>query len=123
MLSSSSDGKFLEIGCFIGHDIRRLAVDLEKRSGENCSSRLSGMDVVSVWDVRFDYFRNRAKFGAKFCLSDILEVGECQATELKGKVDAIAIFFVPMRKMWEQVAEETGIQLRRTHSKAIEFED
>lgn len=51
----------LDIGCFLGSDLRRLVFD-----GKDAvlSESLIGMDIVSHWDVGFDLFRDRETFRA-----------------------------------------------------------
>lgn len=67
-------------------------MDLETKTERNCSAQLSGMDVVNVWDVGIECFRGREKFHARFYLGNIFKVEESKVAELKGKIDAIAVF-------------------------------
>ncbi|KAE9377437.1 hypothetical protein N431DRAFT_461046 [Stipitochalara longipes BDJ] len=58
--------RLLEIGCFIGHDLRRLVHDGAP------SANLYAADIVSHWDVGYTMFNDRSRFHATFIETDIL---------------------------------------------------
>lgn len=77
----------LDIGCFLGHDLRRLCFDGAPM--EN----LYGVDIVNHWDLGYEMFKDSDKFKAHFIEADILHPNEALAA-LKGKVDLISIIHV-----------------------------
>ena len=66
--------------------MRRLVFD------EAPSGQLSGVDLVSHWDVGFEMFRDRDKFQVTFFLDDILHPDKI--TVRKGTFDVIALSLV-----------------------------
>ena len=80
-------GSLLDIGCFLGQDLRRLTFDGAP------SDRLYGVDIVSHWDVGYSFFRDRDHFKAHFYESDIL-VPNSALQELRGKIDIVVINLV-----------------------------
>ncbi|MCJ1307297.1 hypothetical protein MMC25_000943 [Agyrium rufum] len=86
LLSRLKEGDtFLDIGCFIGHDLRQLVFDGAP------SDALYGVDIVSHWDVGYDMFRDRDRFQAHFIEADILDGGDTnvELRALKGKVECL----------------------------------
>ena len=93
---------FLDVGCFIGHDLRRLVFD-------GCPPHnLIGCDVVnSWWDVGFEFYRDlKGPFGkhARYVEDDILQPaggelhtrrnapprgGKLKLADLEGQIDII----------------------------------
>jgi len=61
-----SGGSFLDVGYFIGRDLRQLVFDGAP------SDRLYDVDIVSHWDVGYNLFRDRDKFQAHIIECDIL---------------------------------------------------
>jgi hypothetical protein len=56
----------LEIGSFIGQDMRRLVVDGAP------SDKLIAVDIVNFWDLGYEMFRDRDKFEAHFIEADLI---------------------------------------------------
>ena len=84
---------FLDIGCFLGQDLRRLIADGAP------PDNLYALDVVSHWDVGYELFRDRDRFSAGFIEADILfPNAELQA--LTGKIDIISITHVLHQWDW-----------------------
>lgn len=77
----------IDIGTFIGQDLRRLVVDGAP------STNLYAVDIVNHWDVGFDMFLDRDKFYANYIESDILHPTPV-LKELDGKMDIIWITHV-----------------------------
>lgn len=90
-------GSFLDVGCFIGQDLRRLVADGAP------SGRLYAVDVVSHWDVGYDMYRDRDRFSAHFIEADIL-YPNAELLALRGTVDVLSITHVLHQWDWaEQV--------------------
>ena len=87
-------GSFLDVGCFVGHDLRRLVSD------GSPSARLVGVDIVSHWDVGYNLFRDRGRFEAHFEECDIL--APSLALRNMAPFDAIAVALVLHQWSWEQ---------------------
>ncbi|CAF9936426.1 hypothetical protein IMSHALPRED_010746 [Imshaugia aleurites] len=86
-------GTCLDIGCFIGQDLRRLVADGAP------SDRLYAVDVVSHWDVGYEMYRDRDRFSAHFIEADILyPTAELRA--LMGTVDVLSITHVLHQWDW-----------------------
>jgi SAM-dependent methyltransferase len=77
----------LDIGCFVGQDLRRLVFDGAP------ATNLFGVDIVNHWDVGYELFRDNAKFSAKFIETDILNPNE-DLKALTGKMDIISVTHV-----------------------------
>lgn len=79
----------LDIGCFLGSDLRRLVFD---GAGAVPSGDLIGMDIVSHWDIGFNLFRDRDTFHAKFLEADLLAADtDPRLVALKGEIGVIHI--------------------------------
>lgn len=87
---------FLDIGCFIGQDLRRLVADGAP------SDRLYAVDVGSHWDVGYDMYRDRDRFSAHFIEADIL-YPNVELRALMGTVDVVSITHV--LHQWEDQAK------------------
>jgi SAM-dependent methyltransferase len=61
-------GFFLDIGCFVGSDIRQLAYD-----GAPTESML-GIDIVDFEELGFKLFHDRDRFEGKFVVADVTRV-------------------------------------------------
>ena len=63
------EASLIDVGCFIGHDLRRLVFD-------GCPpNNLVGCDIVDQWDLGFEFYQdNQGPFGqyAKYVKDDIL---------------------------------------------------
>ncbi|MCJ1404073.1 hypothetical protein MMC11_007298 [Xylographa trunciseda] len=85
----------VDVGCFIGHDLRRLAYDGAP------SKNLYGVDIVSHWDIGYEMFHDQDHFDAHFILSDILSASDPALLALKGRVDIISITQVLHQWGWD----------------------
>ncbi|PQE16353.1 methyltransferase domain-containing protein [Rutstroemia sp. NJR-2017a WRK4] len=86
---------YMDVGAFIGHDLRRLVYDGAP------SDNLYAVDIISHWDVGFDMFRDRDRFAAHFIEADILNSSEPRLAELMGKVDILSITQVMHSWDWD----------------------
>ena len=94
---------FIDIGCFIGHDLRRLVFDGAP------ADKLVACDIVNFWDVGFDFYRDRdSPFGkcVKHIVDDVLhpnkeeqstshqlvsEDTKLKLADLNGKMDIVNV--------------------------------
>ena len=91
----------VDIGCFIGHDLRRLVADGAP------SEHVYAVDVANFWDVGYDMFRDRDRFSAHFIEADILSPNsEFQA--LHGTVDIVSI--VSILHLWDLDTQMTAVR-------------
>jgi hypothetical protein len=85
ILRRIKDGQALmDVGCFIGHDLRRLVFDGAP------SSNLYGADIANHWDVGYEMFRDRDHFEGHFIEADILSPSPALEL-LEDKIDIVAI--------------------------------
>lgn len=91
----------LDIGTFLGTDLRRLVFDGAP------SDKIYAVDIVSHWDVGFDLFCDRDKFKAKFVEADLMTLpdGNEELKNLKGRVDVINISAVFHQWDWDTQIE------------------
>lgn len=81
-----SGGILLDVGCFLGTDLRQLVYDGAP------SDKMYGVDIANHWEVGFDMYRDRDSFKGHFIEGDIMQAEENeQLATLKGKVDIISI--------------------------------
>ena len=90
----SAGGFFLDIGCFIGHDLRRLAFDGAP------SDRLYGIDNVNYWDIGYDMFHDRDRFYATFLECNILRPS-MDLLSMAGEVGFDVIALSMLLHMWD----------------------
>lgn len=83
----------VDVGTFIGQDLRRLVVDGAP------STNMYAVDIVNHWDIGFDMFRDRHKFYAHYIESDILYPSPA-LQELNGKIDIIWVTHVLHQWIW-----------------------
>ncbi|KAK5107641.1 hypothetical protein LTR62_000976 [Meristemomyces frigidus] len=96
ILQRVKDGAFtMDVGTFIGHDLRRLVFDGAP------SERLYGVDIVSHFKVGYDFFRDRETFKGHFIEADFLSDDSSELTALKAKVDVIIISQVLHQWDWD----------------------
>lgn len=77
-----SGATLIDVGCYLGTDLRRLAID-------GCPQKnLSGVDLIDHWDLGFELYRDQDNFNATFYQGDILDPNEGMRA-LFGKVDVI----------------------------------
>lgn len=101
-----NNATLIDIGTFIGQDLRRLVVDGVP------SINIYAVDIVNHWDVGFEMYRDREKFHAHYIESDILHPSPA-LQELNGKMDIIWITHVLHQWTWEGqiLAAKSLIQL------------
>ncbi|OTB02916.1 hypothetical protein M426DRAFT_322162 [Hypoxylon sp. CI-4A] len=86
ILQRVKDGATLvDVGTFLGHDLRRLAYDGAP------SDKLYGVDIVSHFDIGYDLFRDRDHFRGHFIEADFLSTTSPELITLKERVDIIVI--------------------------------
>ena len=79
-----SDATLIDIGCFIGQELRQLSFDGAP------SSNLYAVDIVNHWDIGYDMFRDRDIFSATFVEADILHPNE-ELLSMNGRMDVINV--------------------------------
>ena len=86
---------FLDIGCCLGQDLRRLALD-----GAPTEKMYASDIVPDFWEIGFDLFQDRASMKAQFVQADILDQGSTLG-QLEGKIDVIYLGSVLHLFGWE----------------------
>ncbi|KAE9372371.1 hypothetical protein N431DRAFT_504810 [Stipitochalara longipes BDJ] len=94
-------GRMVEIGSFIGHDLRRLVFNGAP------SENLYAVDIVSHWDVGFHMFKDRQSFHANFIESDIIHPSP-QLLALNSTADVIYISKV--LHQWDRETQLAALQ-------------
>lgn len=89
----SGGGCLLDVGCFIGADLRQLAFD-----GAD-TTRLYGMDIVKHWDIGFELYHDRGRFHAHFIEADILS-DDKDLQQIPKAVDVISVSAVLHQWNW-----------------------
>ncbi|KAM0721623.1 hypothetical protein Q7P37_002548 [Cladosporium fusiforme] len=85
MIQRLASGQILvDIGCFIGHDLRHLVNDGAP------SENLYGLDIVNFWDLGYEMFQDSKKFNAHFIEADLLSSDRSLET-LEGRCGIISI--------------------------------
>lgn len=85
-LRDDSNARLIDIGCFLGSDLRRLAFDGAR------TENMYGIDIISHWDVGFNLYRDKDRFKAHFIEANMLCVDENPALrELKGTADIVSV--------------------------------
>ncbi|TVY76043.1 Methyltransferase [Lachnellula suecica] len=84
----------LDIGCFLGHDLRRAVFDGAP------SDKLYGVDVVDHWTLGYEFFRDSGRFSAKFIECDVLTPNN-ELQSLYGKIDIICVTSLLHQWEWE----------------------
>jgi SAM-dependent methyltransferase len=92
---------FLDVGCFLGGDMRRLAFDGAP------TANLHGVDIVSHWDVGYELYRDRDRFNARFIEADILSTENPALQALSGRIDILSISAVLHQWNWNDQVEAT----------------
>jgi len=75
----------MDVGCFIGHDLRRLVYDGAP------SKNLYGVDIVNHWNLGYELFRDQDHFDGHFIKADILSASNPALAALKGQVDIVSV--------------------------------
>ncbi|KAH8648658.1 hypothetical protein BX600DRAFT_555105 [Xylariales sp. PMI_506] len=95
-----SGGTFLDVGCFIGADLRQLCYDGAP------SDKMYGIDIVSHWELGLDMYRDRERFQGHFIQADIMKSQDSpDLVALKGSVDVISISAVMHQWVYEMQLE------------------
>jgi len=95
-----SGAKLLEIGCFIGTDLRHLV------SAGVPSKNIVAIDIVSHWDVGYYMFNDRDRFEANFIEADLLNVdAKHELAAMKGSFDVIYVAQVLHQWGWGKQVE------------------
>jgi len=93
-------GTLMDVGCFMGDDLRRLAYDGAP------SDNMYGVDIVSHWDVGFAMYRDEGRFKAEFIKADIMKPeANLHLAALMGRIDVISISAVMHQWQWDTQLE------------------
>ena len=76
---------FLDIGCCMGQDLRRLAVD-----GAPTANMYATDILGEFWEIGYDLFRDRDSIKAQFLQADILDA-DSALKALHGKMDVVYV--------------------------------
>jgi len=109
-MSSSSDMRLLDVGCYIGHDLRALYL-----AGVPQTS-LFGLDIIGSLPLGHDLFRDADRFGmtGRFVMGDVLDEGnEAEAARmLDGRMDVVWCSAVLHQFPWDKAARACKRLLR-----------
>lgn len=107
----------MDIGCFIGHDLRQLVFDGAP------SGKLYAVDVANHWDVGYEMFKDEGRFAAHYLEADLMKPNT-KLLELKGQIDIISITHVLHQWNWAgQVAAAKNLcMLSRPGSVVVGFQ-
>jgi len=81
--------RVVDIGCFIGHDLRRITFD---GAGVR-SANLVGVDIVNHWHIGYSFFRDEGHFDAKFVEADILHPN-AEWRNMEGNMDVAILICI-----------------------------
>ncbi|KAI6082970.1 hypothetical protein F4821DRAFT_203361 [Hypoxylon rubiginosum] len=96
ILKRVKDGATLmDVGTFVGHDLRRLVYDGAP------SENMFGIDIVNLFDVGYNLFRDREHFRGHFIEADILSTTSPELAPLRGHVDIVVVSQVLHQWDWE----------------------
>ncbi|KAH7410095.1 hypothetical protein DE146DRAFT_732917 [Phaeosphaeria sp. MPI-PUGE-AT-0046c] len=87
-------GKLLDVGCYLGHDLRKLVFDGAPQSS------LYGNDIVNHWDLGYEFFKDRDRFNVEYIESDLLYPNE-ELSGLHAQIDVIFIVHVLHQWDWD----------------------
>ncbi|KAL9084831.1 MAG: hypothetical protein Q9165_007899 [Trypethelium subeluteriae] len=87
-------GSLLDVGCFIGHDLRRLAFDGAP------SDRIFAVDIVNHWELGYEMFRDADRFSAHFVEADILHPNQ-SLEAMKQTLDVITMLSLLHQWDWD----------------------
>lgn len=86
-LKKTQDAKVLDVGCYVGHDLRALGFAGVKQEA------LYGLDILPFWELGWELFNDKEKFDmeGRYVVGDILDSGsESEAAKLlDGKMDVV----------------------------------
>jgi len=77
---------FLDVGCFLGQELRQLVLDLNGFPTNN----LYAVDIVNHWDLGYEFFRDADRFNVEFIKEDIVHPGK-RLSALQGEIDIILV--------------------------------
>lgn len=102
---AKAGGIIVDIGTFVGHDLRRLVYDGAP------SDHLWGVDIVSHFDVGYELFKDRELWKGHFVEADFLAAATSPPlAPLRGNVDIIVISQVLHQWNWvNQVRGATAL--------------
>ncbi|KAF2034620.1 hypothetical protein EK21DRAFT_55990 [Setomelanomma holmii] len=86
--------KLLDIGCFMGQDLRRLVLDGAPQAS------LIGNDIMNHWDLGYEFFKDKDKFDVPYIESDLLFPTD-KLKRLHGQIDVISIVHVLHQWDWD----------------------
>lgn len=109
-----SGAALMDVGTFIGHDLRRLVYDGAP------SERLYGVDIVNHFDLGYEFFRDRDRFQGHFIEADFLSSSP-ELVALKGQIDIVLVSQLLHQWDWDnQVkAVETLISFTKPGSSIV----
>ena len=90
-----SGATFLDVGCFIGQDMRQLAFDGAP------TYNMYGVDIVSHWDVGFAMYRDQGRFKAHFIEADMFSSDNAALNQLLGRANIISISALLHQWAWD----------------------
>ena len=91
----------VDIGTFIGHDLRRLAVDGAP------SDNLWGIDIANHFEVGFDFFQDRERWKGKFIEADFLTIGTNPVLKLL-RANADILLILSVLHQWDWLGQVRG---------------
>ncbi|KAI0115748.1 hypothetical protein GGR51DRAFT_501961 [Nemania sp. FL0031] len=105
---------FMDVGTFIGHDLRRLVYDGAP------SENLFGVDIVNHFDLGYEFFRDRDRFQGTFIQADFLSSSP-ELVALKGKIDIVLVSQLLHQWNWDDQVKalETLIGFTRPGSAIV----
>ena len=108
--------RFLDIGCCLGQDIRKLVYD--GVPGQN----LAGAELNGGFiDLGYELFRDRDTLEARFVTADILDGGGAALKEFEGQLDVVQLGMILHLFTWEQqvTAFEHAVKLLKPDTKGV----
>lgn len=87
--------RMIDIGCFLGSDLRCLAFDGAP------TANMYGVDIVSHWDTGFALYRDQDSFKARFIETDMLSENHPHLEALQGTADIVSISAVLHQWDWD----------------------
>lgn len=99
----------IDVGTFIGHDLRRLVLDGAP------SDKLYGIDIVNTSDVAYDFFRDREPFKGHFIEAYFMSTTSPELTALKGQVDLVVVS--QLLHQWDWEGQLAGVKVLSSFTK------
>ncbi|KAI1422601.1 hypothetical protein F5Y12DRAFT_717186 [Xylaria sp. FL1777] len=98
MTRVKNGASLMDVGTFLGHDLRRLVYDGAP------SERLIGVDIVNFSDLSYELFRDRDRFHGRFIEADFLSSSP-ELLALKGQIDIVVVSQLLHQWDWENQAK------------------